>query len=113
MTASGSENRQRKVKRTVRFTPLEDALLVTFAEQAGLTPASYLRKAALDMPAPRAGRRPSLDRKIAAQLLGRLGETATAFRAAAHFADAAAVETTMNDLAEYRLVLFEALGRAP
>lgn len=113
MAESGSEKRQRKVKRTVRFTTLEDSLLVVHAGQAGLTPASYLRKAALNMPPPRAGRRPSIDHAIAAQILGQLGEAATAFRAAADLADAAAVETALNDFAEYRIVLFESMGRAP
>src|SRR5690606_12314000 len=91
MAESGSEKRQRKVIRTVRFTTIEDALLCSNADIAGLTVASYIRKAALDMPPPRGGRCPSIDQKIASQLLAAMGEAATAFRDAAELADPALV----------------------
>lgn len=113
MAESGSEKRQRKVKRTVRLTTLEDSLLLVQAGQAGLTPASYLRKAALDMPPPCAGRRPSIDQQMTAQLIAVMGNAATAFRDAAHLADPGLVETTINDLNEYRIVVLESMGRAP
>ncbi|MGH6922864.1 MAG: plasmid mobilization protein [Propylenella sp.] len=113
MAESGSENRQRKVKRTVRFTTIEDALLCSHAGVAGLTVASYIRQAALDMPPPRGVHCPSIDRHLTAQLIAAMGEAATAFRNAAELADPALVESAINDFSEYRIVLFESMGRAP
>lgn len=113
MAESGSEDRQRTRRYTVRFTRVEDALLRMHADQAGLTIASYIRKAALDLPPPASGRCPSIDRKLTAQLIAAMGEAATAFRDAAHLADPALVETALSDLSEYRIVLFESIGRSP
>lgn len=45
---SESETRQRTVKRMVRLTALEDALLCSRAAAAGVSVASYLRRMALD-----------------------------------------------------------------
>lgn len=113
MANAGSEKRQRKVKRTVRLTTFEDALVCAHASAAGLTVASYIRKTALNTPPPRNGRRPAIDRQMTAQLLAAMGEAATAFRIAADLADPDLVETTITDLNEYRLILFESMGRAP
>ena len=113
MAGSGSENRQRRVKRTVRLTLLEDAALRTLAAAAGVPVSTFIRCAALDFPLPRTVRQPSINHEVAAALLGRLGEAATAFRSAATHADPKALETAMNDFAEYRLMVFEALGRKP
>lgn len=113
MAEHGSEKRQRNVTRTVRLTRMEDAMLLTYADLAGLTAASYMRMSALKMPPPRAARRPTLDQALAARLLGQLGDAAAAFRQAAALADPQAAETAMNDLSEYRLMVFEAMGRKP
>ena len=116
MSASGNEKRQRKIKRTVRLTPMEDALLCTHADLAGLTVASYMRKAALDMPVPRGGRRPSVDHELAARLLAEMGRLTSAFDDAVALAadlDDAAIEAAIRDQLELRLVLFDALGMAP
>jgi len=113
MAESGSEKRQRKVIRTVRFTTMEDAVVRTYADVAGLTIASYMRTAILTAPAPKGGRCPSIDRQMTAQLIAAMGEAATAFRDAAHLADAALLETAISDFSEYRIVLFETMGRAP
>ncbi len=114
MTEENEERRrQRKVKRTVRLTTMEDAVLRVLADRAGLTIASYLRKSALKMPPPDTGRTPSIDRQMASQLMAAIGEVATAFRDAAHLVDPQLAETTMNSINEYRIVVFESLGRAP
>lgn len=116
MAESGSEKRQRKVKRTVRLTTLEDALLCTYADHAGLTIASYLRHSALHMPPPRAARRPTVNHQLAVRLLAEIGQLNTAFRAAVAHADGVdpqAVETAIRDQSELRLVLLESMGLAP
>jgi len=113
MAENGSEKRQRIRRYTVRFSRMEDALLRMHADQASLTIASYLRKSALEMPHPVAGCRPSIDRQMTAQLIAAMGEAATAFRNAAHLVDPGLVETTINDLNEYRIIVFESMGRAP
>lgn len=113
MAESGSEKRQRTKRYTVRFCTLEDALLRMHADRTGLTVASYIRKAALDIPPPIGGCCPSIDQQIASQLLAAMGEAATAFRDAAELADPALVESAISDFSEYRIVLFESMGRAP
>ena len=113
MADSGSERRQRKVIRTVRLTTMEDAVLRLNAAQAGLTIASFIRKAAVDMPPPSGGRCPSIDQQMASQLLGVMGQAATAFQDAAHLVDPRLAEATMNNIIEYRIVLFETMGRQP
>jgi NADH dehydrogenase FAD-containing subunit len=53
MADEAKEKRQRKVKRTVRLTTMEDAVLRMHADQAGLTIASYLRKSAIECRLPK------------------------------------------------------------
>ncbi|OJU24011.1 MAG: hypothetical protein BGN91_11215 [Nitrobacter sp. 62-13] len=113
MAESGSETRQRSKRRSVRFTPLEDALICAKANAAGVPIATYLRCTALGFPIPRAARRPTSSHKDVALLLGRIGQLATAFRSAAELADGQAVETALRDLSELRLLCFTALGRKP
>ncbi len=116
MTASGSENRQRKIKRTVRLTRIEDALLVTNAGISGLSIASYLRTAALKMPPPCGSRRPSVDQQLAVQLLSEIGRLRTAFDdavASTQGVDCHAIETAIHDLSDTRLILFQSMGLAP
>ena len=113
MTESGSEKRKRTKRYTVRFCTMEDALLRMHAGRTGLTIASYIRKAALDIPPPRGGCCSSIDRQMTAQLIATMGEAATAFRDAAHLADPGLVEAAISDFSEYRIILFESMGRAP
>lgn len=113
MAGSGSETRGRHIKRTVRLTELEDALLCTHADQAGLTPASYLRAAAIRMPPPQQGRSPPIDRAMTAQLIGALGEAASAFRDAASLADKSMLRDAFNDFSEFRLLVLKSMGREP
>lgn len=113
MAESGSETRQRCQRYTVRFTPLEDALICAKANAAGVPVATFLRSTALSFPIPRAARRPTSSHEDVALLLGKIGQLATAFRSAAALADTQAVETALRDLAELRLLCFSALGRKP
>lgn len=113
MADNGSDKRQRTKRYTVRFSSMEEALLRMHAGRTGLTIASYIRKAVLDMPPPPSGHCPSIDRQMTAQLIAAMGDAASAFRHAAHLADADLVETAISDLGEYRIVLFESMGRAP
>ncbi|MET3997137.1 hypothetical protein ABID65_008817 [Bradyrhizobium sp. S3.9.2] len=63
MAESGSETRQRDERHTVRFTPLEDALVCAKASAAGVPVATFLRNTALAFPMPRApGARPRTTR---------------------------------------------------
>lgn len=111
MAKSGSETRQRCQRYTVRFTPLEDALIC--AKANGVQVATFLRSTALSFPIPRAARRPTSSHEDVALLLGKIGQLATAFRSASALADTQAVETALRDLAELRLLCFSALGRKP
>jgi hypothetical protein len=110
---SGSETRQRSERYTVRFTPLEHALVCAKAQAAGVPIATFLRCTALSFPFPRAVRRPTSGHEDVALLLGRIGQLAMAFRSAAALADAQAFETALQDLSELRLLCFTALGRKP
>jgi hypothetical protein len=110
MAESGSETRQRTERYTVRFTPLEHALICANAKAAGVPVATFLRCAALDFPIPRAARRPTTNHKDVVLLAGRIGQLATAFRSAAELADAQAVETALRDFSEIMLLCFTALG---
>ena len=97
-------NQKRPVRHTACFSTVEAAAVPI---------STYLRCAALDFPLPRAARRPTSNHEDVVRLLGELGKCATAFREAQALADAAAAETAIRDLAELRLLCFDALGRKP
>ena len=114
MTDENKQKRQRNVKRTVRFTTFEDAIVVVKADIAGLSVASVMRQSILTMPPPSAARRPTVNHQLAVQLLAEIGQLTTAFdRAAATGVDPALIETALRDVLEMRLVLLESMGRAP
>ena len=117
MAGSGSEKRQRRVTLKARFNDQEAALIREQADRAGVSVAAVLRYAVLDLPPPRASRRPSLKRQDAAQILGRLGQCAEALRQASTSDNAAVndamIEAIHRELADMRVALFEALGRQP
>jgi hypothetical protein len=117
MARSGSENRQRPITLKARFTQAESALIREQADRAGVSVAAVIRYAVLDQTPLRKSRTPTLNQETAAQLLGRLGQCATALRQAADAGHpdihAALIDATHRDLAEMRAVLFEALGRLP
>ena len=70
---SGSENRARGNIVAFRVSEEERAVLEQAAELAGLTLGSYVRQRVLTAPKTRAVRRPPIEQKVLAQLLGQLG----------------------------------------
>jgi hypothetical protein len=70
---SGSENRARGSVVAFRVSEEERAELEQAAELAGLTLGSYVRQRVLTAPKTRAVRRPPIEQKVLAQLLGQLG----------------------------------------
>ncbi|MEI9990193.1 MAG: plasmid mobilization relaxosome protein MobC [Rhizomicrobium sp.] len=71
---SGSEKRVRTRIFPIRLSDEERAIVEAKAERAGLTPSSYARQILLDAPAPRQVRRPPVERRELARLLGELGK---------------------------------------
>jgi hypothetical protein len=69
----GSEKRARTKHLTIRFTPEERATIDHMADRAGLTAGSYGRQVLLGAPAPRQVRRPPVERRELARLLGEIG----------------------------------------
>lgn len=116
MAENGNERRQRTRRYSVRFCPMEDAVLHLHAGHAGLTIASYLRRCAIELPPPKAGRGPSVDHQLTVHLLAEIGRLTTAFDRATESAagiDGALIETAFRDVSEMRLVLLETVRRAP
>ena len=72
---SGSENRSRGGEIAFRVDVEERAELEQAAELAGLSLGSYVRQRVLTSPKTRAVRRPPIEQKLLAQLLGQLGKT--------------------------------------
>ena len=71
---SGSENRARGGVVAFRVSEEERAELEQAAELAGLSLGSYVRQRVLTSPKTRAVRRPPIEQKLLAQLLGQLGK---------------------------------------
>lgn len=69
----GSEKRVRSKHLTIRFSPEERASIDDAADRAGLTPGSYGRQVLLGAPPPRQVRRPPVERRELARLLGEIG----------------------------------------
>ena len=69
----GSEKRVRSKHLTIRLSPDERARIDADAARAGLMPGSYARQVLLGAPAPRQVRRPPVERRELARLLGELG----------------------------------------
>lgn len=69
-----SEKRQRTIRLTVRFNQQEAAALQSMTDRTGLPAATLARQALLNVPPPRGVRRPTLNQKLAAQILAQLGK---------------------------------------
>ena len=117
VSRSGSNNRKRGKLLAARFNEQEALALRQRADRAGIPLSAYMRSAALDAPAPRATRRPTVNHQMAARLLGELGRIADELRRAAEAGDLTPsnpeVAAALRDLAEMRAVCLEALGRRP
>ena len=117
MTSSGSEKRQRQITLKARVTEQEAALVRERADAAGVTIAGLIRNAVLNQTPLRASRKPPVDRELAARLIASLGPLACALRDAADSGEqdhvSETLEAAQRDLAELRVMLFEAMGRSP
>lgn len=71
---SGTEKRIRDRILPIRLSAEERAAVDAAAEKAGLTTGSYARQVLLGAPAPRQVRRPPVERKELARLLGEVGK---------------------------------------
>ncbi len=115
----GSEKRQRTKLLAIRVTPEEYALVNDQAARAGLATGSYVRDLVLGAPAPRQVRRPPVERKELARLLGALGHVGGNLNQLAHHANAgmpeerSAVASAFDDLRAMRDAVLAALGREP
>lgn len=102
----------------VRCTTDEYTAIDAAASTAGLSIGAYLRAQALGDPGPRAVRRPPIERKELARLIGLLGklgsnvnQIAYAFNAARTMPGIAELQAIRKDIAIIRAALLKALGR--
>jgi len=115
----GSETRVRSKHLTIRLSPDERARIDADAARAGLMPGSYARQVLLGAPAPRQVRRPPVERRELARLLGELGHIGGNLNQIArgvNFGDGLDMyELThlLADLAPVRDAILKALGREP
>jgi len=115
----GSEKRVRNRHLTVRLSDDERAAVDASAERAGLTPGSYARQALLGGPAPRQVRRPPVERKELARLLGELGKIGGNLNQLAKAANSGVTVYEGESDAAYRAIIemrdavLKALGRVP
>ena len=113
----GSEKRVRDKHLTIRFSPDERASIDQAADRSGLTPGSYARQVLLGAPAPRQVRRPPIERRELARLLGELGHVGSNLNQIARLGnvgediDAVELATVIADLATVREAILKALGR--
>jgi hypothetical protein len=115
----GSEKRVRSKHLTIRLSPEERASIDENADRAGLTPGSFARQVLLGAPTPRQVRRPPVERRELARLLGELGHIGGNLNQIArgvNFGDGLDMyELThlLADLGPVRDAILKALGRGP
>lgn len=113
---SGSETRQRDHQYIVRFDDAERVLLLENADEAGLTPSSWLRQSGLKKPAPRAKRRPPRDETLLRQILAQCGKIGGNVNQMTHSLHIAKIKTpppfqeSRTAILDMRNALFDALG---
>ena len=113
---SGSDKRKRTKTWSVRFTPQEAEQVKAIADRSGLPVAALLRQNLLDAPPPRAARKPTVNHKAVAKLLGQLGKIGSNLNQLTKHANAGryqenSIELALRDLAELRTACLQALGR--
>ena len=117
--SSGSEKRIRDRILTIRLSADEHAAIDAAAERAGLVVGSYARQALLGAPAPRQVRRPIVERKELARILGELGKIGGNLNQLAKAANSGVlvyesdIEGALGGLAKMRDAVLKALGREP
>jgi hypothetical protein len=123
-TAPWRGRRRVKDARTERIPPIrcteeERAAIKAAADKAGFSVGAFLRAAALGDAGPRAVRRPPIERKELARLLGHLGKVgsnlnqlAYAFNSRGRVPALIELDRIRGDVKEMRDALMAALGRA-
>jgi hypothetical protein len=103
---------------SVRCTAKERSTIDEAARRAGLSVGAYLRTLALGSPGPRAVRRPPIERKELARLLGHLGKVgsninqlAYAFNSTRRIPGLAELTAVREQIGEIRDALMKALSR--
>jgi mobilization protein NikA len=115
----GSEKRARTCHLTIRLTPEERAAIDDAADRAGLTSGSYARQAVMGAPVPRQVRRPPVERRELARLLGELGKIGGNLNQLARAANTGVllyeseIDVALGGLVEVRDAIMKALGRVP
>jgi hypothetical protein len=113
----GSEKRVRTTHLTIRLTPDERAAIDQASDRSGLTSGSYARQAVLGAPTPRQVRRPPVERRELARLLGEIGHVGANLNQIArgvnlgNGVDAWELRQTLAGLGLVRDAILKALGR--
>ena len=116
---SGTEKRVRRINFPIRLSAEERAVIDAAAERAGLTTSSYARQVLLGAPAPRQVRRPPVERRELARLLGELGKIGGNLNQLARAANQGLVvydneiAVALAGLRVLRDAILKALGREP
>lgn len=111
-----SETRKHQYRVTIRLTEAEAAELNKRADDSRLTLAGYFRSAVMDTPPPPQSRRPPVDRKELAKLLGAMGRIGSNINQLAKVANAgswpesASLHKACEDIRWMRRALMQALG---
>ena len=108
--------RTRPLPYSIRFSPEERDRAKRLSDQCGLPLSALIRHALFNTPPPRAARRPTVNHRAVAQLLGELGKLGSNINQLAKHANAGRYQTNSIELAirtliELRTACMEALGR--
>jgi hypothetical protein len=105
---------------TIRWTADQYAAVTASADAAGLAVGAFLRTVALGSPGPRAVRRPPVQKRELARLLGLMGnltgtvnQIAKAYNSTQVRPGFAEIIAIRRDVADMRAALMTALGREP
>jgi len=114
---SGSEARQKALFIRARVSPEEKAAVLATAEKAGLTEGAFVRVQCLAEPKTRAAKRPTVETKTLARLLGELGKVGSNVNQIARVANsdkrivAAEAEATLAEVRRLVAAILQAMGR--
>ncbi len=111
---------RRPYVRKVRLSTAENDALRSAAEKAGLSVGGFIRAACLGSPGVRAARRPTVEHRLIAHVLGRMGRIGSNVNQLAFLGNMTGELPTRADLREavegvrdIRSTLMRALGREP
>lgn len=111
---------RRPYVRNIRLSTAENQALQAAAEQAGLSVGGFIRAACLGAPGVRAARRPTVEHRLIAHVLGRLGRCGSNLNQLTFIGHMTGELPTRSDLREtvtavqaMRADLMRALGREP